>query len=75
MIRIDDDHDNDLDFNENICCSHGELASCWYVLLSGAVFIQVDFTILIKIIMRMIVEIIVFIQVDFSYMTDDDLYD
>ena len=56
IISIDDDyddndHDDDLDFNENICCSHGELASCWYVLLSGAVFIQVQLTTVIKIIM------------------------
>ena len=27
--------------DEDFFSSHGELASCWYVLLSGAVFIQV----------------------------------
>ena len=63
MISIDNDHDdndhddNDLDddlyLNENICCSHGELASCWYVLLSGAVFIQVHFAKLIKMIITL----------------------
>ena len=31
------------DPNSYFCFSHGELASCWYVLLSGAVFIQVSF--------------------------------
>ena len=33
----------DDDPNSYFCFSHGELASCWYVLLSGAVFIQVSF--------------------------------